>query len=375
MLSFYLIWSLSYFTLLWWMGSNWKSCKIEFSSIRSFSPQVTLIIPFRNERKNLPNLLVNLTKLQYPNLEILLIDDHSEDGSPGLLAAQNLPRVSILHSLSPGKKSALEFGVKQARGEIVICTDADCSFSKYWVENMVSPFQKNDIKLVAGPVLVGDERRFLDKFQLLDWASIVLMTSYSFERKKPLMCSGANLAYRKEAFERVQGYEGNRHLSSGDDEFLLKKIYKTYGADSCVYLTSPQVLVCTKPEPTWRALIQQRVRWVSKWKAHSSFIHSFSAIAALLIQVIWAGSFYLLSKGMWGILVFGGIWLLKALAENHSLGKVLQSFSRVLDSVSALRISLLHPFYVVRVALGALRGKFIWKGRENWRSVNLGSEI
>ncbi|MCE7053955.1 glycosyltransferase [Algoriphagus sp. AGSA1] len=375
MLSFYLIWSLSYFTLLWWMGSNWKSCKIEFSSIRSFSPQVTLIIPFRNERENIPDLLVNLTRLQYPNLEILLIDDHSEDGSPGLLTAEHLPGMSLLYSPAPGKKSAIEFGVQQARGEVIICSDADCVFTKHWIEGMVLPFYDPHIQLVAGPVLVKDGEGVLDKFQRLDWASVVLMTSGSFTKKSPLMCSGANFAYRKEAFERVEGYEGNRHLSSGDDEFLLKKIYKTYGADSCAYLTSPQVLVCTKPEPTWRALIQQRVRWASKWKAHSSFVHASLAIAALWVQVIWIGSFYLLTMGARGILVFGGIWLLKALAENHSLGKVLRSFGGVLDSVSVLKISLLHPFYVLRVALGALRGKFTWKGRENWRSVNLGPEI
>ncbi|MDR7130323.1 cellulose synthase/poly-beta-1,6-N-acetylglucosamine synthase-like glycosyltransferase [Algoriphagus sp. 4150] len=372
MLSFYLIWSMSYFTLLWWMSRFWVKGE-DFPIPQPFCPKVTLLIPFRNERGNIPNLIRNLKKLRYPDLEILPVDDHSEDGSFQLLkeGVEKLSNVKILQSPDLGKKGALEYGVKMASGEIILCTDADCGFPELWIERMVSPFRDYKTQLVAGAVMVERKDKFLDIFQSLDWASILLLTNYSFATNEPLMCSGANLAYRKEAFEKVRGYEGNREFASGDDEFLLKKIHKLYGRGACSYLSSSESLVKTNPEPTWQALINQRMRWASKWKAHSSLLHAMSAIGVFIVQLTWIGSFFLVFLGGKGILAFGFVWLLKVIAEKISLGKILGDQQ---DNFSLLLTSFVHPFYVLWVGIGALGGKFTWKGRGNLRSVNLESE-
>lgn len=366
MLSFYLIWSLSYFTLLWWISRFWPENKVcTYNS--QFCPKVTLIIPFRNEAENITRLSVNLKNLRYPDLEILLIDDHSEDGSFQLLEKRlgENQNIQIIKSPLKGKKGALEYGVNLAGGEIIICSDADCDFPEFWAEQMITPFQNSNIQLVAGPVMVEVKGKFLEFFQSLDWASILLMTNYSFAKKKPLMCSAANFAYRKSAFERVHGYEGNNEFASGDDEFLLKKIHKLYGEDACSYLTSSDVLVKTSAEPSWQALINQRVRWASKWKAHRTISHTLSAVGAFLIQFVWIGSFYLVSLGTQGIIAFGFVWLMKIAAEKVSLGKVLKSLEIEQTYVTILQTSFLHPFYVLRVGIAALRGKFSWKGRES----------
>ncbi len=325
------------------------------------------MVPFRNEAKNIPSLGLNLKKLKYPNLEILLLDDHSEDGSFQLLQKcfEDKKNVQVLRSREKGKKSALEHGVALASGEIILCSDADCEFQELWVEKMVLPFHNPEVQLVAGAVLVEGKGEFLEIFQALDWASILLMTKYSFAQKNLLMCSGANLAYRKEAFEKVNGYEGNREFASGDDEFLLKKIHKLYGAEACCYLASLETLVKTKPEPTWQALINQRVRWASKWRAHSSISHALSAAVAFLVQLVWIGSFYLVSLGGKGVLAFGLVWIVKVTSEKMSLGKVLNSLGSQPGNLSIIQTSFVHPFYVLKVGAGALRGKFTWKGRGN----------
>lgn len=376
MLSFYLIWSLSYFTLLWWMSRFWSD-RNDFPLTHSFSPLVTLVIPLRNEEENIPDLIVSLKKLQYPNLEILLIDDHSEDGSFQFLmkGVEGMANVKALHSLNPGKKNALECAVKLAAGEIILCSDADCRFPDFWVEKMILPFQDDSTQLVAGPVLVEGKGKFMEMFQVLDWASILLMTSYSFANKSPLMCSGANFAYRKEAFQSVKGYEGNREIASGDDEFLLKKIHKMFGEDACCYFCSPDTLVYTKPAASWKSMINQRIRWASKWRAHFSLSHAISAVGAFFVQLGWIGSFSLLFLGQKGVLTFGVVWLIKIIAERISLGKVLRTFGIELSNLSRIQTSFVHSFYVLCVGIGGLRGKFIWKGRGNWRSVNLESEI
>ncbi|WP_339870277.1 glycosyltransferase [uncultured Algoriphagus sp.] len=376
MLSFYLIWSLSYVILLWWISRFWPK-KIDSDLIDQFYPQVTLIVPFRNEADNVPDLCFNLNKLDFPNLEILLVDDHSEDASFELLekAVGKYGNVTIVKSEGLGKKAAIETAVSIASGEFIVCTDADCDFPDLWIEKMISPFQNPKVQLVAGAVLVEERRGFLDKFQSLDWASILLMTNYSFARQVPLMCSGANLAYRKEAFKQVNGFEGNREFASGDDEFLLKKIHHAYGKEACIYLASSEILVLTRPESSWEALVNQRVRWASKWKAHDSILHLLSAVGAFLIQLIWLGSSSLIFLGRKGILTFGLVWLMKIAAEKMSLGKVLKSLAREPSMLAFVRTSFVHPFYVLRTGFGALGGKFTWKGRRNWRSVNLESEI
>jgi len=353
----------------------WTSIKNEPVN-QAFIPAVTLIIPFRDEAKNIPSLSLNLKKLKYPGLEILLIDDHSDDDSFQLLdkSFEENQNFKVIRSDRKGKKSALEYGVKIASGQIILCTDADCGFPEDWVEHMILPFQNPKVQLVAGAVMVEGNGKFIEAFQSLDWASILLMTKYTFAQKEPLMCSGANLAYRKEAFQKVNGYEGNRDFASGDDEFLLKKIHKMYGKEACFYLSSPDILVITKPEPNWQALINQRVRWASKWKAHFSLSHAMSAAGVFLMQLIWIGSIFLIFLGGRGVLAFGLVWLIKVFAEKLSLGKVLKNLDKQQSNLSIFQTSFVHPFYVLRVGIGALNGKFTWKGRGNGRSVNLESE-
>ncbi len=371
MLSFYLIWTLIYFLLLSELTRFWPSSASKTKPVQIF-PKVSVIIPCRNEAENIRRLSGEFKSLHFPNLELILVDDNSEDDTFELIEEAGLSdqRIVPLRSSGEGKKkAALEFGISQAKGEIILCSDADCSFPENWVDGMISPFENNETQLVAGPVMVTDNGRFVGAFQQADWASILLITAYFFSKNKPLMCSGANLAYRKSAFLEVGGYEGNRDFFSGDDEFLLKKIGKKFGSGSCVYLPFAETLVQTKSEPSWKALLNQRVRWAGKWKAHRSFSHALSAIFSFLVQLVWLGSFGLLGLGSFGLLVFGLVWASKIFTEKRSLGKVLRNLNIKFSNTNVVLTSFIHPIYVLAVGLGAIVGNFTWKGRRNSRSV------
>lgn len=370
MLSFYLIWTLIYFLLLSELARFWPEKVSETKPVQTVLI-VTILIPCRNEAENIHRLTEQLKKLQFPNLELILVDDNSEDNSFELIEAARMrdQRMVPLRSPGEGKKAALEFGVNQAKGEIILCSDADCFFPRNWVEGMISPFENRETQLVAGPVMVTDNGRFLGAFQQADWASILLITAYFFSKNKPLMCSGANFAYRKSAFLEVGGYEGNRDFASGDDEFLLKKMGKKFGSGSCVYLPFAENLVQTKPEPSLEALLNQRVRWAGKWRAHRSFSHAVSAVFSFLIQLVWLGSFGLLAMGSMGLLVFGLVWTSKIFTEKRSLGKVLKSLGIQYRKTDSILTSFIHPIYVLAVGLGSIVGNFVWKGRRTSRSV------
>jgi poly-beta-1,6-N-acetyl-D-glucosamine synthase len=366
MISFYLLWTSCYFVLLSLLKKKWPKFKPEAKFIGEF-PRVSILIPFRNEMENLENLSKELLKLNYPELEILLIDDHSEDGSSAFLQSkfQSKNHIKILQSPGIGKKKALEFGVDASDGELIVCSDADCRFPADWVRKMIVPFLDPKIQLVAGPVISSGQVDFFQRFQQIEWSSILLLTQYAFCQKRPLMCSGANLAYRKSAFLSVNGYDLNSHHLSGDDEFLLKKINRHYGGESSVYLPSVENLVLTKPLKNVSELLNQRIRWAGKWKIHRDLSHALAAVSSFLIQLVWLGSFILLGLGAWGIFTFAIVWIGKIFSERFALGKVLKELKVEFSLLDFLKTGIIHPFYVIFVAIGSVRGKFTWRGRSN----------
>jgi cellulose synthase/poly-beta-1,6-N-acetylglucosamine synthase-like glycosyltransferase len=246
----------------------------------------------------------------------------------------------------------------------------DCCFPENWSRNLTAPFEYAEVHLVAGPVASEvNGSGFLQRFQQVEWFSILLMTQFSFSRNQPLTCSGANLAFRKSTFIELGGYSGNEQILSGDDEFLLKKIIEKFGAGSCIYLPTREALVMTSAQSTWSNLVKQRIRWAGKWKVHRSFSHGFSAILAFCIQLVWIYSFYIFfqSSATYGMLCL--IWAVKIISEYYSLGKVGHSLGFRRDGLGFLLTSLAHPFYVVCVGLGTVFFKVSWKGRTQEVSV------
>lgn len=327
-----------------------------------------LLVPFRNEAIHLPAFLGHLKEVAAAVEEVLFIDDHSEDESAALIsdfiAANQLPNWILLKNDGIGKKAALTKGVCFSQAQIILTTDVDCLLPSNWVAQMMQPFQRMGTQLVAGPVLTKEHSSFFQRFQQIEWSSIILTTSYFFDVGRPIMCSGANLAYRKSAFLAVQGYVGNENYASGDDEFLLKKIVDKYGAEATIYQYNSKVLVWTQALPHFSALLQQRVRWAGKWSLHQSAVHAMSAIATFLLSLIAIASLALLFGPSQDKMIFIIFWVLKIGVEKRVLGKVLANFRCHPSLYDYVATSFLHPIYVIIVGLGTLRGKYNWKGRD-----------
>jgi hypothetical protein len=178
------------------------------------------------------------------------------------------------------------------------------------------------------------------------------------------MCNGANFAYTKSFFEKLNGFEGNERIASGDDVFLLQKamLSRSFGTENVHYLKSENTIVITKPLNDWKSLFYQRVRWASKTSSYQSNF----------------------GKGL-GLIVFGGnlVWVLGvgcwALGHIPFQDLVLLTLLKfVVDSILIYKVnyfltkkwmyylilgSLLYPFFSVSVALYSLFGKYEWKGR------------
>src|SRR5690606_24593279 len=179
------------------------------------------------------------------------INDESEDDSRALIMAflqeKNLPNWKLLENSGIGKKAALTTGVFSTEADIILTTDADCVLPDHWPQLISKAFHHDHVQMVAGPVMTESGSGFFAQFQQIEWASILLMTQYLFAVGSPLMCSGANMAYRRSAFISVGGYEGNINHLSGDDVFLLMKITRMFGPASFQFTSRKDTLVKTKP--------------------------------------------------------------------------------------------------------------------------------
>jgi cellulose synthase/poly-beta-1,6-N-acetylglucosamine synthase-like glycosyltransferase len=333
--------------------------------------KATLIISLRNEVDNIPKLSTAIKGLPYPYLEVILMDDHSEDQTWQVLnkSFEGLESIKILKNPGIGKKSAINHAISISDGEVILTSDADCYWESSWIEEMLQSFENPNINLVAGPVLSQQKEGFLSGFQLMEWASILLVTNFGFAFHKPVTCSAANLAYRKSAYEKVNGFQGNENNPSGDDEFLLKKIIAEFGAESVFYKPFQENLILTQPESSWKDLIYQKIRWAGKWKSHDSKSHVVFALVPFILQLIWLSSFSLLFQGKLGYLSFSLLWSFKILAESLAFGRILRSLENPFRLSDLIVTSFIHPFYVVGIGIGIVRGKYLWKGRENGRSV------
>jgi poly-beta-1,6-N-acetyl-D-glucosamine synthase len=366
MLTFYLLFGILYGLLLVLLGKIWMGKPQVFPENRE-AELVTLIVPYRNERHNIPIIFPQILGLSHRPLQVIFINDQSGDDGKELLGeliksnSNEYLEILSLDSIGVGKKAAIKPGIQNAIGSLILTTDADCFLPSDWVEQMILPFEDKNTMMVAGPILPIGDRGFFQNFQQIEWASILLVTQAGFHLGSPIMCSAANMAYRKSAFLEVEGYLGNENLLSGDDEFLLKKMLKRFGPDAVVY--RKENLVFTLPQLSWNALFSQRFRWASKWKSHQSFVHILAALFPVAVQLIFLSSFYLLFLGIEGSLVFGLIWVLKIYFETRTLGKVLREFGVLPKTRWFLLTAIVHPIYVLVSAFGALFVKFEWKGR------------
>jgi len=344
----------------------------EFNSLSSKpKTSISIIIALRNEAENLPRLLQSLAKLNYPKnlFEILFVDDASSDNSKEIIKEfkSKFPELqvqllsNVRRAISP-KKDAITTAVKQSNKEWIITTDADCEVPENWLGYYDAFIGQNNAVFIAGPVAYKSKKGFLYHFQLLDWASLVGTTIGSFFQKKPIMCSGANLAYKKEVFDKVNGFQGNEHIASGDDVFLLQKMNQKYSSQ-VFFMNAPNAIVKTQPLSTWRAVYQQRIRWAKKTSNIPSlftkmvgicvFSMNFLLIVLLLISIF---------NAVWiPLLIFG--FTTKLLVDTLLLKKTLDILQTRISLTRYISASLLYPFFVSSVVFVSIFSNYRWKGR------------
>jgi len=333
-------------------------------SKKEFTPKTsfTIVVPFRNEKENLPNLLHSISLLNYPKelVEIILVDDDSEEVFSVQDLVFSLKVIKNDRKSNSPKKDAIETAIQVAKNDWIITTDADCLVQKDWLTIFDQYIQKNEVEMVASGVCYVPKSGFLSAFQNLDFLSLQGATIGSFGINQPFMCNGANFAYSKQFFKRLNGFQGNETIASGDDVFLLQKAVSV-APKKVGFLLAKESIVATKPVKTWNELFQQRVRWASKSTGYSSDYGKLIALVVFVGNLAWILSFLLWLVGLLDQNIFMLFVSLKFLIDFILIYKTANFFESKLQYV--LASSLLYPFFSVSVAVYSLFGNYSWKGR------------
>lgn len=334
------------------------------------STQFSIIIPFRNEAKNLPALLKTIKQLNYPEdlFEIIFMDDESEDHSVGTILNE-LNSSNIIFriinnnrkSASP-KKDAITEAISLSKHDWILTTDADCQLPENWLLAFDGYIQKNQPIMVVGPVQYFKENSLINHYQQLDNYSLQTTTIGSFGLKSPLLCNGANLAYKKEEFKAVLGFSKNNHIASGDDVFLLEK-FKKRNVKGVQFIKNKEAMVLTRPQGSWKSIINQRVRWASKIsKQKDLFTKLLGTIIFLSNLLVLAGILLcLLNKPYFQYYL--QFLMFKIFLDYLFLHQTSSFFRNKINVFYFLTNTLIYPIITVIVVLKAIKGNYIWKGR------------
>jgi biofilm PGA synthesis N-glycosyltransferase PgaC len=362
----------SFLIVYYWL--SWRSIPEYILSAEKPGIRFSVVIPARNEEKNIIGCLESVCSQHYPLelVQIIIVDDCSTDGTWDLLRHFH-PREGVIKSarlaeveegeFSAYKKRAIKTGIAMSDNNVIVTTDADCKHPVTWLKTIASFYEEKRPAFIAAPVALQNDSSVLQIFQALDFLVLQGITGASVHKKIHSMCNGANLVYEKKAFNDVEGFSGIDSIASGDDMLLMHKISNKY-PDKVHYLKSKQAIVASSPMQTWKDFFDQRIRWSSK----ARFYDDKRIFWVLLLVYLFNLSFpALLVAGFWlhVLWIYTGIlWIAKTMIEFPFVYSVASFF----DKTSLLKYFFffqpLHIAYTIIAGLLGQFGKYEWKGRK-----------
>ena len=329
----------------------------------------SVIIPFRNEADHLPTLLASIAKLNYPKalFEIILVDDSSEDDSVEKINSSHLENFNIsvvknIRTTNSPKKDAITTAINTSKYDWIVTTDADCSLPKYWLDAFDNYIQNHTAKLLIAPVTLSGINSFLKRFQVLDVLSLQGVTIGGFGINKPFLCNGANLAYHKDVFNDVKGFEGNSHIASGDDIFLLEKVIKM-DKNSVHYVKNKEIIVTTHPELNFKSLKSQRVRWAAKTSNYNNVFSKLTAIVVLFMNALLVSLPLLYLAQIVSLKELVYTFAIKVLIDFLLIFKSARFFDQGQFLPSYFLSCICYPFFSLYETFVSLFTSYKWKGR------------
>lgn len=281
---------------------------------------VSVIICARDEAanlaKNLPGALVQQYRTTH---EVIVVDDNSFDDTKYLLEEfqrkfrqLNIVELKQEAKLIPGKKFPLSVGIKTAKHEIVLLTDADCvPASEFWIEKMQATYN-DDTEIVLGYGAYYKKPGLLNK--LVRWETVhTAMQYFSYALAGvAYMGVGRNLSYKKTIFFRHKGFSSHNKIPSGDDDLFINMAATSRNTKINI---DKDAFTLSEPAKTWGQWVRQKTRHYSTgkyYRAKHKFLLGLYSLTHFLFYLAFVAAL-IFFKWEWVLTAFGVRFLLQAI--------------------------------------------------------------
>ncbi|MFT4521338.1 MAG: biofilm PGA synthesis N-glycosyltransferase PgaC [Bacteroidia bacterium] len=234
---------------------------------------VSVIICARNELKNIQRNLQEVLSQTHSNFEVIVVNDGSTDGTYDYLEdlAKEQSKLRVLHldideRFHRGKKFAQTIGIKAAKHDTLLLTDADCRpLSSDWISIMAAQYENAETELVLGLGVIERKNNFVNWVSQLENFHTMMMYIGLANRKNAYMGVGRNLSYQRSLFFKVKGFAKHQHILSGDDDLFVNETATKSNVAICLDSNAATESVASESFPKW---IQQKLRHFSTGRAY-----------------------------------------------------------------------------------------------------------
>lgn len=314
--------------------------------------QLTVVIPFRNEERNLTVLLQSIKKQEQLPAKIILVNDHSTDASVQIVTSFEGLFLELLHLSKgeEGKKNALRYGIENSSTDYVLTLDSDVQLVDNYFVNL-SKIELKEAHIL--PVKIQNKPFF--GFFNLDYYYLYALNSGLYFLKRPFVASGANFLFKREVYNKFVQQDKNQSISSGDDQYFLNYLVaKKYAVEQN---TESELAVLTTIPTTFLSIVHQRVRWIKK----SSSLHILPFILGL-IGVCYHVGFYV-------VIAFFSHYDIELLLTKIVFDCILfyPYLVKIKEQFSIFKLaifSLLYPFWMILVGILSVFIHPKWKDRK-----------
>lgn len=337
-----------------------KEEKLRSEKNRIDLSEVEVLVPFRNEKNRIHVLLDSLRKVNSFPGKITFIDDHSTDGGAELIKqVMDRSEVEILRLPEgvTGKKQALRYAIERSNARYILTMDADVYFDRDYFDTLAElPPGDMYVMLAIMKAKKGYEHLFEVDLVLANAVNTGLSGI-----ARPIVASGANLFYDREAFNEVDDLASHQHAASGDDTYLLRDFREK--KRSVALITNPKNAVYTETPQSIREFFDQRLRWVGKTKDVNDSLGTGAALVQFVLTLFFFGLLaWNLALKNWDYAIY--LFFMKTLADMIFFFPFFNRTKRLITWSMIPLYELIFPFYSLAMFVLMCTYKPKWKGRE-----------
>lgn len=291
-----------------------SSYKVQSFQDKENLPPVSVIICASNEEENLKNFLTSILQQDYPQFEVIVVNDNSSDDTKWILEHYkseyaNIHIVEIKEHLriKNSKKFALTLGIKASKYDQLVMTDADCKpQSNLWLREMAGAYTQGT-EIVLGYSPYFKEKGFLNKLIRFETTHTAMSyLSYAI-KENTYMGVGRNLSYLKALFFKAKGFNSHMHIKSGDDDLFVNQNATTSNVNIAIH---PDAHVYSVPKKTWKSYYKQKGRHAGasviykrshQWMLATQLITSILFYSFLVINIATFPNYWYIAAGVYAL--------------------------------------------------------------------------